>query len=61
MGHRLKNSDFRPFLGVLEGKVRDSVVYTGEGTGMYFGMFSSVESMPRDGRGSAGENRIFTD
>lgn len=24
IGHRLKNSDFRPFLGALEGKVRDS-------------------------------------
>lgn len=46
MSHRLKNSDFRPFLGVLDGKVRDSGAYVGEGIGVYFGIISSVESIP---------------
>ena len=53
MDHRLKNSVFRPFLCVLEGKVRDLGVYVGEGIGIYFGVFLSGESMPRGG--SAGE------
>ena len=46
MSYRLKNSDFRLFLGVLEGKIRDSGVYVEEGIGIYFGVFSSGESIP---------------
>ena len=49
MGHRLKNSDFKTFLDVLEGKVRDSWVYVGEGIGVYFGIFLSGESVPGEG------------
>ena len=55
MGHRLKNSDFRPFLGVLDGKVRDSGVYVREGIGSYFRVNLSGESIPRGRDGSAGE------
>lgn len=36
MSYRLKNSDFKPFLGFLEGKVNDLWVYIGEGIGVYF-------------------------
>ena len=62
MGHRLKNSDFRPFLDVLEGKMRDSGAYVGEGKGIYLGMFSSGESMPRDGIvGEIERNYLLTD
>ena len=49
MSYRLKNSDFKPFLDVLEGKVRDLGVYVGEGVGIYFKVFSSGESVPGDG------------
>ena len=51
MGHRLKNSDFKSLSGVLEGKVRDSGAYVGEGIGIYFGVFSSGKSMPGGGVG----------
>ncbi len=46
MSYRLKNSDFKPFLGVLEGKVNDLWVYVGEGIGVYFGIVLSGESVP---------------
>ena len=63
MSHRLKNSDFRPFLGVLDGKVRDAGVYAGEGTGIYFGVFSAGKSIPgRVGEyGKASRNYLLTD
>lgn len=46
MSYRLKNSDFKPFLGVLEGKVSDLWVYIGEGIGVYFGMILPGKSVP---------------
>jgi hypothetical protein len=46
MSYRLKNSDFKPFLGILEGKVNDLWVYVGEGIGVYFGIFLSGEMYP---------------
>lgn len=49
MSYRLKNSDFKPFFGILEGKVNDLWVYVGEGIGVYFGIFLSGESVPRVG------------
>ena len=55
MSYRLKNSDFKLFLGVLDGKVRDTGAYVGEGIGIYFGVFSAGKSMPGVGRGSVGE------
>lgn len=47
MSYRLKNSDFKPFLGILKGKVNDLWVYVGEGIGVYFWIFLSGESVPR--------------
>lgn len=63
MSYRLKNSDFRLFLGVLEGKVRDSGAYVGEGIGIYFGVFLPGKSMPGvGGEGwKGGENYLLTD
>ena len=49
MNYRLKNSDFRPFLGILDGRVRDSRVHVGEGIGIYLGVFSSGKVCPRVG------------
>ena len=49
MSYRLKNSDFKPFLGIFNGKVSDLWVYVGEGIGVYFGIFSSGESVPGGG------------
>ena len=46
MSYRLKNSDFRPFLGVLEGKMRDSGVYIGGGIEVYLEIFLSGKSVP---------------
>lgn len=46
MSYRLKNSDFKPFLGILKGKVNDLWVYVGEGIGTYFGIFLAGESVP---------------
>lgn len=62
MSYRLKNSDFRPFLGVLDGKVRDLGAYVGEDTEIYFGVFLSRESIPGEGVSWRNrENMIFTD
>ena len=49
MSYRLKNSDFKPFLGISDGKMSDLLVYVGEGIGMYFGIFLSGESVPGEG------------
>jgi hypothetical protein len=49
MVYRLKNSDFKPFLAIFNGKVNDLWVYVGDGIGVYFGMFLSGESIPRIG------------
>ena len=49
MSYRFKNSDFKLFLGILCGKVRDLWVHVGEGMGVYFGIFLSRESVPRGG------------
>ena len=64
MSYRLKNSDFRTFLGVLEEKVRYSEVYVGEGIGIYFGVFSVRRKYAPGWDGSAGEvsrNYLLTD
>ena len=60
MSYRLKNSDFRLFFGVLDGKVRDSGVYIGEGIGIYFRVFLSGESMSGVG-GWSGVKKLFVD
>ena len=39
MSYRLKNSDFKPFLDILDGNVSDLRVYIEEGIGVYFGIF----------------------
>ena len=49
MSHRLKNSDFKQFLGIFDGKVSELQVYVGEGIEVYLGIFLSVESVPGDG------------
>ena len=49
MSYRLKNSNFKPFLGILEGEMSDLLVYVREGIGVYFGIFLSGESIPRVG------------
>ena len=36
MSYRLKNSDFKLFLGIFDRKVNDLHVYVGEGIGIYF-------------------------
>ena len=51
MGHRLKNSAFRPFLDVLEGKVRDSGAYIGEGIGGVFWSVLVRGNVPGEGSG----------
>ena len=60
IGYRLKNSDFKLFLGIFDGKVRDLCVYVGEGIVVYFGMVLSMESVPR-GRGSRSVKKLFID
>ena len=49
MSYRLKNSDFKPFLDILDGKMSDLWAYVGEGIGIYFGMLSSGENVPGEG------------
>ena len=46
MSYRLKNSDFKPFLGILSGKLIDLGAHVGEGIEVHFGMFLSGESVP---------------
>lgn len=46
MSYRLKNSDFKSFLGILDGKVSVLRVYVGEGIGLYFGVFLSGKMYP---------------
>nr|DAP27340.1 MAG TPA: hypothetical protein [Caudoviricetes sp.] len=43
MSYRLKNSDFKPFLCILSGKMSDLWVCIGEGIGVYFGMVLAGE------------------
>ena len=54
MSYRLKNSDFKLFLGIFDGKVSDLWVHVREGIKVHFGMFLLRESVPRgveiDGR-----------
>ncbi len=49
MSYRLKNSDFKPFFGIFDGKVSDLLVYVGEGIGVYFWIFLSGKSVPGEG------------
>jgi hypothetical protein len=51
MVYRLKISDFKPFLGYFREKLMNWWVCAGEGIGVYFGVFSSGESVPGDGNG----------
>ena len=53
MGYRLKNSDFKPFLGILSGKMSDLWVHVREGIWCILGIFLSGESVP----GGRGEGR----
>jgi len=46
MSYRLKNSDFKPFLGIFNGKVSDLLVHIREGIGIYFGVFLAGENVP---------------
>ena len=46
MSYRLKNSDFKPFLGFFDGKVSDLWVHVGDGIGVYFWIFLSGKSVP---------------
>lgn len=46
MSYRLKNSDFKPFLGIFDGKVSDLLVYVREGIGIYFGVFCQGKMYP---------------
>lgn len=60
MSYRLKNSDFKPFLGIFDGKVSDLLVHVGEGIGIYFGVFCQGKMYP--GRvGEALRNYLLTD
>ena len=47
MSYRLKNSDFKPFLGIFDGKVSDLLVYVGEGIGVYFWIFLCYDLFAR--------------
>ena len=49
MSYRLKNSDFKLFLDILDGKVSDLRVYIEEGIEVHFGMVLLGESVPREG------------
>ena len=49
MSYRLKNSNFKPFLGIFYEKLRDLGAHVGEGIEVHFGMFLSVESVPGGG------------
>ena len=46
MSYRLKNSDFKLFLGVFDRKVSDLYAHVGEGIDVHFGMFLSGKSVP---------------
>lgn len=59
MSYRLKNSDFKPFLDILDGKVSDLRVYVRDGIEVYFGIFLSRESVP--GEGSRSVKKLFID
>ena len=62
MVYRLKNSDFKPFLGIFDGRVSDFWVYVGEGIGVCFGIFFVRESVPGEGRiGWKGVKKLFID
>jgi hypothetical protein len=51
MSYRLKNSDFKPFLGILGRKMSDLWVYVREGIGVYFGIVLAGKSIPGVGLG----------
>lgn len=46
MNYRLKNSDFKQFFGIFDGKVSDLWVHVGEGTGVFFGYFCQGKVYP---------------
>lgn len=47
MNYRLKNSDFKPFLGIFYEKLRDLGAHVGEGIEVHFWMVLAGESVPR--------------
>ena len=49
MSYRLKNSDFKPFLGIFDEKLMNWWVCVGEGIGVCFGVFLLGENVPRGG------------
>lgn len=51
MSYRLKNSDFKPFLGSFGWKMMNWWVCAGEGIGVYFGVFLSGRNIPQSGVG----------
>lgn len=57
MSYRLKNSDFKPFLGIFGWRMSDLWMYVGEGIGMYFWIFLSGEMYP--GEGSRSVKKLF--
>ena len=61
MSHRLKNSDFKPFLGIFDGKMSDLLVYVREGIGVYFGIFLSGENVPGVVMEGVSRNYLLTD
>ena len=61
MSYRLKNSDFKPFLGILSGKLIDLGAHVGEGIEVHFGMFLSGKSVPRGGEIEVSRNYLLTD
>jgi hypothetical protein len=50
MIYRLKNSDFKPFLGIFGWEMSDLWVCMEEGIGMYFGIFCQGKVHPGVGR-----------
>lgn len=61
MSYRLKNSDFKPFLVIFDGKVSDLGAYVGEGIGIYFRVFLSGKSIPQVGGIEVSRNYLLTD
>lgn len=57
MSYRLKNSDFKPFLDILDGKVSDLRVYIEEGIGGVFWDIFIRENVP--GEGSRSVKKLF--
>ncbi|MEQ3206500.1 hypothetical protein AAA089_15395 [Faecalibacterium prausnitzii] len=57
----MKNSDFKPFLGILGRKMSDLWVYVREGIGVYFGIVLAGESVPGVVMEGVSRNYLLTD